>query len=120
VNSSESLVEMIFTKCGLVYGRDFLSRWEGLNLAEVKADWQRELGRLLNYPEAILYALEHLPNKAPHVLEFRALCISSKPSEREQLAQLPPLTPEQAKAGAEVKRLAVAKLKLMGSNREAA
>ena len=74
MNQHSSLVEAIFTKCGLVYGRDFLGRWEGLNLAEVKADWERELGPLLDHPATILYGLEHLPEKPPTVLQFRSLC----------------------------------------------
>ena len=74
MNQSESLVEAIFTKCSLVYGRDFFGRWEGLDLAEVKADWVREMGSLLN-PGAVLYGLSYLPvDKPPTVLQFRAIC----------------------------------------------
>lgn len=77
MDSRASLVELIFTKCGLVYGRDFLARWEGLDVAEVKADWQRELGPLLDNPQAIKHALEHLPiDKPPTVLQFRVLCVN--------------------------------------------
>ena len=76
MNSSESLVELIFTKCSMVYGRDFLSRWEGLDLDEVKADWVRELGGLLNNPQAIRHGLTNLPDKPPNVLQFRALCVN--------------------------------------------
>lgn len=78
MDSHESLVDLIFTKCSLVYGRDFLSRWEGLDLAEVKADWVRELGGLLRSPAAIVYGLERLPvDRPPTVLQFRALCIGA-------------------------------------------
>jgi hypothetical protein len=71
----ESLIDLVFAKCSLVYGRDFLSRWEGLNLAEVKADWCRELGTLMDCPPAIRNGLESLPaEKPPTVLQFRALC----------------------------------------------
>lgn len=75
--SHESLVDLIFAKLSLVYGRDFLGRWEGQNLAEVKADWQRELIRVLDHPESVRYALENLPadKSPPNVLQFRALCI---------------------------------------------
>lgn len=117
MSQSESLVEAIFTKCGLVYGRDFLSRWEGLNLAEVKADWRRELGALLR-PDAVHYALTHLPAKPPHVIEFRTLCLAAGPAPKKETHQIP-LTPEQIEAGAEIKRKAVAALKLMGSRRAA-
>ncbi len=77
MDSRESLVELVFGKCTLVYGREFLNRWEGVPLAEVKADWQRELGALLDKPQAIKHALEHLPvDRPPTVLQFRALCVN--------------------------------------------
>ena len=66
------LVDMIFTKMTLVYGREFLGRWEGLNLADVKTDWAHELGGFESHPEAISHALRNLtPGKPPTVLEFR-------------------------------------------------
>jgi hypothetical protein len=74
--SADALVDLIFSKCTLVYGRDFLGRWEGLDMAEVKADWRRELhGWLIANPQAIRHALENLPaGKPPDVLQFRELC----------------------------------------------
>ncbi len=69
-----ALVDMIFTKLTLVYGRDFLGRWEGLNLSDVKNDWAHELSGFARHPEAIAYALQNLtPGKPPTVLEFRAI-----------------------------------------------
>jgi len=66
------IVEMIFTKLGLVYGRDFLSRWEGLDLVDVKNDWAHELAGVS--VDSVRYALKNLPSmKAPTVLEFRNL-----------------------------------------------
>jgi len=68
-------VEKIFQKLSLVYGRDFLSRWEGQELPSVMADWSRELAGFADQPDAIAYALQHLPpEKPPTVLQFRALC----------------------------------------------
>ena len=117
MNHSELLLEAIFTKCGLVYGRDFLGRWEGLNLEEVKADWRRELGRWLQYPQAVKYALEHLPaDRAPNVLQFRALCREAPEEPTKPVAEIE-LSPEQKMASAEIKRRAVAALKIMGSRR---
>lgn len=70
----DEFVNMIFAKLTLVYGRDFLSRWEGLNLIDVKSDWAHELGGFIDHPQAIAFALQNLsPGKAPNVLEFRAI-----------------------------------------------
>jgi hypothetical protein len=67
-------VDRIFEKLTLVYGRDFLGRWEGLDIDAVKADWAHELGGFGAEPSAIRHALEHLPpGKPPTVLEFKAM-----------------------------------------------
>lgn len=68
-----SWTDKIFTKLTLAYGRDFLSRWEGIDLNDVKSDWSHELSGFDAHPEAIAYALANLPPKPPSVIEFRAL-----------------------------------------------
>ena len=66
-------IDQIFSKLTLIYGRDFAGRWEGMNVADVKADWAHELDGLDRSPQRIAYALKNLPiSKPPTVLEFRA------------------------------------------------
>ncbi|KRC36255.1 hypothetical protein [Acidovorax sp. Root219] len=72
-------VQRIFSKLTLAYGRDFLGRWEGIDLVEVHADWSHELSGFEAHPEAIAYALAHLPIKPPTVLEFRAIARLAPP-----------------------------------------
>jgi hypothetical protein len=68
-------VEKIFAKLVLVYGHDFLRRWDGLDLDQVKADWAHELSRFQQNADAIAWGLQHLPaGQPPTVIEFRALC----------------------------------------------
>ncbi len=72
---SEHYIKAIFTKLTLVYGRDFLSKYEGQDMANVEADWAHELAGFQEMPSAIKYALQNLdPNKAPNVLQFRDIC----------------------------------------------
>lgn len=116
MDSRESLVDLIFGKCALVYGRDFAGKWEGMSLAEVKADWQRELTGCLRI-EAVRYALERLPvDRPPNVLQFRALCLAAPPAPPKPVPLIAQ-TQGQIDAAAEIKRRAVAALKLMGSRR---
>lgn len=76
-DSRDRMVSLIFSKCGLIYGREFSGRWEGINEDEVRADWKRELGAVLDKPQAVMHALTHLPDdKPPTVLQFRKLCIN--------------------------------------------
>lgn len=67
-------VEPIFTKLTLIYGQQFLRRWQDLDLDAVKADWAHELDGLDKSPQRIAYALQNLPiDKPPTVLEFRSI-----------------------------------------------
>lgn len=73
----DAWVDRIFDKLALVYGHQFLSRWDGLDLARVKADWAHELRRFQQTPAAITHGLENLPaDRPPTVLQFRDLCAS--------------------------------------------
>lgn len=68
------LIEIIFTKLSLRYGRDFTAKWEGIDLNDVKNDWAHELSGFERAPHAIAYALQNLPDdKAPNVAQFRAI-----------------------------------------------
>lgn len=72
------IVDAIFAKLKLTYGRDFTGRYEGIDEALVKGDWAHELAGFARSPSAIKHALQHLPpEKPPTVLQFRALCINS-------------------------------------------
>lgn len=69
-------VDKIFHALTMLYGRDFLGRWEGVPIDEVKAHWAEVLGCFVARPEAIKYALKNLhENKSPTALDFRAVCL---------------------------------------------
>ena len=71
---SPVFVEAIFAKLTLVYGQQFLRRWQDLDMQAVKDDWSHELHGLDANPKRIAYALQNLPvDKPPTVLEFRAI-----------------------------------------------
>lgn len=68
-------VNRIFAKLTVAYGRDFLNRWEGIDLALVQADWAEELDGYLKNPDALVYGLNNLPaDKPPTAKQFRAIC----------------------------------------------
>lgn len=86
-------IDKIFTKLTLAYGREFIARWEGIELNDVKSDWGHELAGFAEHPEAIAYALANLPPKAPSVIEFRALARRAPPPEV-KLLESPRANPE--------------------------
>lgn len=64
----------------LTYGQSFLRRWVDIDLDAVKADWAHELSGFERHPTSIAWALQNLPaDKAPTVLEFRALARKAPP-----------------------------------------
>lgn len=74
--TSQQLVEVIFTKLSLVYGRDFLMRWEGLDISKVKDDWVHELTGIS--ADSVRHALRNLPpSKPPTVYEFRNVAVNA-------------------------------------------
>ena len=96
-------VDKIFHKLTLVYGRDFVGRWEGLELADVKTDWGYELSGFENWPEAIAHALANLPaGKPPTALEFRDL---ARKAPRKEFIALPGPAADPERVAAELKKL---------------
>ena len=90
-------VEKLFAKLTVTYGRDFSARWEGLDPDAVKADWAETLGGYVANPDAIGYALEHLPaDKPPTVLSFAEICRRA-PVAAPLALPAPPPDPEIAK-----------------------
>lgn len=92
----DSWTDRIFAQLAVRYGHAFLGRWAGLDMALVKADWARELTRYQQAPQAIAYALEHLPADPPTVGQFREICSRALRDDRQILAleNRPPPSPE--------------------------
>lgn len=67
-------VEEIFNRLAVTYGTEFLGRFKGQNLNDIKTDWSNRLAGLENAPGVIAYALQNLPARAPNVIEFADLC----------------------------------------------
>ena len=97
-------VDKIFDKLTLVYGRDFLARWEAVDLNLVKSDWAHELAGFERFPEGIAHALTHLdPVKPPTVLQFRDM---ARKAPRSEDKQLPAPKADPAVVAEQLKRLA--------------
>lgn len=68
-------IDKIFQKLTLTFGRDFLDRWKGVPIEDVKADWAHELRGFQQNPASIAYGLEHcISGKPPTVQEFKSAC----------------------------------------------
>lgn len=90
-------VDRIFTKLSLAYGREFIGRWEGLSIGDVKTDWAHELAGFENWPEAIAFAFDHLPEKPPTVQQFRGICMKA-PAKQHIALPAPQANPDRMKS----------------------
>lgn len=70
----DEVIDRLFSALVVRYGSAFTDRWRDLDLTVVKGDWARELAGFAHNLGAIKYALEHLPEKPPTVMEFRKVC----------------------------------------------
>ena len=95
-------VEKIFARMQGIYGRDFTGQFStgmvnGIDagLENAKITWAEELGGFVKWPEAIAYALEHLPERVPNCIKFKELCRNA-PRPTEPLKLEHQITEEQA------------------------
>ena len=102
----ESWVDEIFNRLTVRYGRSFTSRWDGIDIALVKADWARELAGFAMWPEAISWAFDHLDaTHAPTVTVFRDTAFKAPKPQRQAL---PEPVADKARVEAALKGLAPA------------
>jgi hypothetical protein len=68
-------VDKLFQKLAVVYGTEFLRKYQGIDAAAIKQEWAAELGPFASRPDSIRFALAHLPSdRPPSMLQFRDLC----------------------------------------------
>lgn len=80
------LVDRLFARLTVRYGRAFTSQYDGLDEAAVKADWADLLGGFDSKPMALKYALDNLPERAPTAGQFLAI---ARRAPEPTVAQLP-------------------------------
>lgn len=90
----DAWIERIFLKLSVTYGQAFLRQYDGVDLADVKANWAHELSGFQQMPGAIRYGLEFLPaDRPPNVMQFRDLCRRSPPPPPPLQIAGPPVDP---------------------------
>ncbi len=73
-------VDWVFSRMAVRYGSAWANKWEGLPMADVKRDWQRQLWRVAeNNPDGLKHALEHLPEFPPTCDVILRLCLQYTP-----------------------------------------
>lgn len=92
-------VNRLFMRLQVRYGSAWNLMWEGIDPDAVKADWEENLRNVFaKNPQAIVYALEHLPERVPTSDQFRKLCREAPwPQPEQPLMISAPSEPEDPK-----------------------
>ena len=98
----ERVIERLFERLALSYGNQWLALWDGLELPAVRAMWAAELGAYAERLDALAWALEHLPERAPNLPAFKAL-VAQAP--RPETPALPGPAPDPARVAQAVRSM---------------
>ena len=93
-------VDRVFERLVATYGRAFMSQFDGVPDADVKAVWAHELAGFAASRELMLHitwALNNLPESPPNVIKFRNLCRQA-PAAPVKLLDAPLADPERVAA----------------------
>lgn len=101
--------DALFAKLSIRYGSAFLAQWPDADPSLVKSDWCDVLTGFGDKPEAIKYALEHLPEKPPTAMQFRAICNLAPLPVFQRLPE-PKADPAKARAAIEAAMAAVKRM----------
>lgn len=76
-------VDRIFNRLTVRYGVRFLNHWKGVDIDAVRHDWANVLAGFENWPEAFLFAFEHMDDeKPPTAAMFRSMAMKAPKPER--------------------------------------
>lgn len=72
-----ALVDLVFGRMLARYGDEWVRKWTGVEVEDLKTDWARTIGHYSR--DAIAYGLRFLPERAPNAHQFAAVCMRAPP-----------------------------------------
>ena len=87
------VIDRLFDRMAATYGQQWMAMWGALPINDVKSLWAHELQGFGHRLEAIAYALDHLPERPPNLVAFKALCRQAPYTDAQPLPP-PPADPE--------------------------
>ena len=71
------VINKLFFRLSNVYGSQWSSLWKDNDIEEVKDLWAEELQFFANHLDSIGWALNHLPERVPNLVQFKKLCLEA-------------------------------------------
>lgn len=97
---SIKVIDRLFERLSVTYGAAWIRMYEGMDSNAVKSVWMHELDGFEDKLHAIAWALDHLPERVPNVVEFRGMCRAA-PALIVPMLTPPKADPERVKAAFE-------------------
>ena len=88
-------IDRLFERLSMTYGISWDNSLGSAPLNEIKSHWMHELSGFLKSKESMMsisWALDHLPERPPNLVQFKNLCYQAPAVERPQLPA-PPADP---------------------------
>lgn len=95
-------IDRLFYRLASTYGASWERSLGGTPVLDAKALWAHELQVFAGLLEAVVWALDHLPEYPPNVIQFRNLCRQAPATE---VPQLPAPQADPARVAAELAKL---------------
>jgi hypothetical protein len=92
-------IDRLFERLSLTYGNAWDNSIGTAPLNEIKSFWMNQLSGFMQSKESMMsisWALNHLPERPPNLVQFKNLCYQAPAVERPQLPS-PPADPERVK-----------------------
>lgn len=71
---STKAIDRLFRRLTATYGNEFASKWDAVEMSDLKTAWAHELSAFSGNLNAIGWALENLPDRCPNLMQFKTLC----------------------------------------------
>jgi hypothetical protein len=97
VSLPTNVIDRLFARLAATYGAAWDRSLGQTPIADVKTLWAHELQGFAPHLDAIAWALEHLPERCPNVIEFRNLCRRAPEQDVPRLPE-PAVDPERIRA----------------------
>lgn len=92
-------VDRIFERLAMTYGRDFAAMIPtGADMDLVRQHWANELDSFSNHLDMVAWALAHLPERVPNVIQFRNICRQAPAAPEPKRLEAPPADPQRVQA----------------------
>jgi hypothetical protein len=87
------VIDKLFLRLSNAYGSQWSSLWKDNDITEVKDLWAEELSFFADHLEAFVWALDHLPDRPPNLIQFKKLLMDAPLANRVQALEFTAVTP---------------------------